>query len=120
MKIPSGYHMITPYFTVANADALIALMTNVLAGTVIKEARHPDGKVQHARVRIGDSVVMLNEQTETYPSNVSQMHLNVSDVEGVYLSAIQAGAGASSVMEPNVRPHGDKMAGVKDPCGNVW
>ena len=61
---------------------------------------------------------MLNETTEAYPVNVSQMHLYVEDVDITFSKALRAGALA--LMEPNTRPHGDRMAGVKDPCGNIW
>ena len=46
------------------------------------------------------------------------MHLYVDDVEIVFSKALSAGA--VSIMEPNERPHGDRMAGVKDPCENIW
>lgn len=118
MIIPTGYHTITPYFTVVDADRQIRFMTQVLGGVVIKEMRDSDGKVQHARIRIGDSVVMLNEQTRTYVANASQMHIYVEDVEETYAASVRAGA--TGIMEPNLRPHGDWMAGIKDPCGNVW
>jgi len=118
MKIPEGYHTITPYFTVSDADQLLEFLVEAFGGTIVVTNRYPNGNIQHARVRIGDSVIMLNESNEQYPVNVSQMHLYVDDVEIVFSKALSAGA--ISIMEPNVRPHGDHMAGVKDPCGNIW
>ncbi len=61
---------------------------------------------------------MLNEANENYSANVSQMHLFVLDVDATFAKALSAGA--TAIMEPNVRPHGDRMAGVKDPCENIW
>lgn len=61
---------------------------------------------------------MLNESSEQYPVNISQMHLYVDDVDIAFSKALSAGA--ISTMEPNERPHGDRMAGIKDPCGNIW
>jgi len=118
MNIPEGLHNITPYFTVSDADQLLKFLVEVFGGTIVVINRHPNGSIQHARVRIGDSVIMLNESNEQYQVNVSQMHLYVDDVEAVFSKALSAGA--ISVMEPNVRPHGDYMAGIKDPCGNIW
>lgn len=118
MEIPQGYHTITPYFTVSEADKLLEFLVEVFAGTIIVMNRDPNGSIQHARVRIGDSIIMLNESNQQYPANVSQMHLYVDDVEVVFSKALSAGA--TSIMEPNVRPHGDHMAGVKDACGNIW
>jgi len=118
MRIPEGHHTITPYFTVSDADHLLEFLVKVFGGTIIVSNRYASGSIRHARVRIGDSVIMVNESNEQYSVNVSQMHLFVDDVDVVYSKAVSAGA--ISVMEPNVRPHGDHMAGVKDPCGNIW
>ncbi len=116
--IPEGYHSITPYFTVQDADRLIGFLGTAFGATVIRINRCDDGRIQHARLRIGDSVLMLNEATEAYPANSSQMHLFVADADETYRTAL--GAGAVALMAPNDRPHGDRMAGVRDPCGNVW
>jgi len=61
---------------------------------------------------------MVNESTDTYRANTSQMHLYVEDADAAHGAALQVGA--TSLMQPNDRPHGDRMAGVEDPCGNVW
>ena len=118
MKLPEGYHTITPYFTVSDADQLLEFLVEAFGGAIVATNRYPTGRIQHARVRVGDSVIMINESNDQYPVNVSQMHLYVDDVEIVFSKALSAGA--VSIMEPNKRPHGDRMAGVKDPCGNIW
>ena len=71
MNIPEGLHTITPYFTVSDADQLLKFLVEVFGGTIVVINRHPNGSIQHARVRIGDSVIMLNESNEQYPVNVS-------------------------------------------------
>ena len=110
---------ITPYFTVKDADRLINFLIAAFVGaTVVKESRYDDGKFQHARFLIGNSLIMLNECTEDYLANISQMHIYVENADKTYQTALRFGA--ASLMEPNDRPHGDRMAGVKDPCGNVW
>ncbi len=117
-SMPDGYHSITPYFTVRDANKLIEFLVTAFEATIVIEKRYSNDTIQHARVRIGDSIVMLNETTEVYPANVSQMHLYVEDADITFSKALQAGA--TALMEPNNRPHGDRMAGVKDPCGNIW
>lgn len=112
------YGTVTPYFTVDNGDLLIEFATTVFEAELVKINRYDNGKLQHARLRIGDTVIMLNESTDAFSSNVSQMHVLVDDADTVFEEALKAGAEA--VMQPNVRPHGDRMAGVKDPCGNIW
>ncbi len=117
-NIPEGYSAITPYFTVANADRLMEFLKEAFDATVIKESRYPDNTVQHARMLIKGSIIMLNEAIRDYPANVSQMHLFVEDCDDTYGLAMKSSA--SSIMTPNLRPHGDRMAGIKDPCGNIW
>ncbi len=109
---------ITSYLTVIGADKLIVFLVSVFEASVIKDSRYDDGRLQHARLRIGNSIIMMNESTECYPANISQLHLYVSSADEVYERAISLGG--VSVMTPNDRPHGDRMAGVEDPCGNVW
>lgn len=86
--------------------------------TLVNENRYRDRRVQHARLQIGESLIMLNDCTEEYPPNTSQMHIVVDDADQTYSQALQLGA--TSLMEPNDRPHGERMAGIKDPCGNIW
>lgn len=118
MNLPEGHHTITPYFTVTDADQLMNFVVAVFGGDIVVENRYSDGTIQHARIRVGDTVMMLNQSNENYPSNVSQMYLYVEDVELVYSKAISQGA--VSIMEPNNRKHGDRIAGITDPCGNTW
>jgi len=61
---------------------------------------------------------MLNESSDDYAANTSQMHLYVDDTDRAYELALKLGA--KSLMEPNDRPHGDRMSDIKDLCGNVW
>jgi len=117
-ETPTEVNSITPYFTVVDADRLIGFLTSAFDACVIRDSRYDDNRIQHARLRIGNSVIMLNESTADYPANTSQMHLYVDDADAAYERALTLGA--VSLMEPNARPHGDRMAGIKDPCGNVW
>lgn len=101
-----------------DADRLVEFLSAVFDAAIIEEKRYDDGKIQHARMCIGNSLLMLNECSEAYPANVSQMHLYVEDADTTFATALSAGA--TSLMEPNNRPHGDRMAGIEDPCGNIW
>ena len=117
-RTPEGYHSITPYFTVADADRLVEFLTTAFDASMIKENRYNNNRIQHVRMRIGSSIIMVNESSEVYPVMTSQMHLFVDDTDASFEKALRAGA--ITVMEPNNRPHGDRMAGIKDPCGNIW
>lgn len=109
---------LTPYFTVADADAFIAFAQTVFNATLVKENRTENGSIQHARLLINDAMIMLNEATETYPANTSQIHLYVEDVASTHATALANGA--IEIMSVNTRPHGDQMAGFTDPNGNTW
>ena len=61
---------------------------------------------------------MLNESSEDYPANVSRMHIRMDDTDAAFEKAMKLGA--SPLTPPNVRSHGDRMAGIKDPCDNIW
>lgn len=109
---------VTPYFTVPDADAFIKFAQSVFGAEIIEEDRYVTGVIQHARLRIGTSVLMLNQATDDYQANASQMHIHVTDIEATFVSALDLGA--KSIMEPNLRPHGEQMAGIIDPSGNTW
>ncbi len=112
------YGTVTPYFTVDDPDQLIDFAKRVFGAELIKMDRYDDGRVQHARLMIGDTVIMMNQSSDELVAAVSRMHVLVQDADAVYVAALEAGA--KSCMEPNLRPHGDRMAGIIDPCGNVW
>ena len=116
--MPDDLHSIIPDFTVDDADRLISFLTTALDGHVVTENRYDDDRIQHARARVGDSVIMLNEAGRGYEANCSQLHLCVADVDTVFAAALREGA--TEVMAPNWRPHGDRMAGFRDPCDNLW
>lgn len=108
---------VTPYFTVSSADSFIDFMSIVFATATIKRDYY-DGSIRHARLKLGESMLMLNEGNSEYSINKSQMHVHVMDVEKTYELALINGA--RSLMSPVVRPHGDLMAGFEDPFGNIW
>ncbi len=76
------------------------------------------GRIAHAEVRIGDSVIMLADSTPDWPGRDSYVHLYVPDVDATYAQAIEAGA--VSVQEPMKKDDPDRRAGVKDVGGTTW
>ncbi len=117
-EAPHGYNSMTPYITAGDADTFLKFIRTVFEASTIMENRYDDGSLQHARMVIGDSLLMINQSNEEYSENESQLHVYVEDVGKAYTAALDAGA--TSLMEPNLRPHGDLMAGFRDPCGNRW
>jgi uncharacterized glyoxalase superfamily protein PhnB len=117
--IPDGYHAITPYLVVRDAEKELAFLTKAFGAVATHPPhRRPDGKIMHAEIKIGDSRVMLGEATEEWPPATNSLYLYVPDVDATYKHALNAGA--KSAMEPMDQFYGDRSGSVKDPSGNIW
>jgi PhnB protein len=116
--VPDGFHTVTPYLVVSDAARLIAFLQQAFDGKETICTTKPDGSIGHAEVRIGDSAVMLGEAGGAWKAMPCAIYLYVPDTDAVYRRALQAGA--TSIMEPADQFYGDRNAGVKDPCGNLW
>lgn len=115
---PEHYSTVSPYLIVADAAATIAFLTRVLDADELRRIARPDGKLRHAEVRIGDTVVMVADAAEGWPPVPSHVHVYVSDVDETYRQALQAGA--ESVQAPVQKEDEDKRGGVKDAGGTTW
>jgi len=116
--IPEGYHTITPFVTVQDADKLIDFLKQVFAATEIERMTNTDGTIKHAEVRIGDSVLMISEARGEWKPMPAAFYLYISDVDAVYQRALAAGA--TSLMEPTNTFYGNRESGVTDQFGNYW
>ena len=117
--VPEGYHTVTPYLTVRNAPKVIEFLKQAFGAKLTHDAtKRPDGSIMHAEVIIGDSRVMIAEESAMAKATLSSLYIYVADVDSVYRQAIKAGG--SSVMEPMDMFYGDRSGGVKDPSGNSW
>jgi uncharacterized glyoxalase superfamily protein PhnB len=117
--IPDGYHTVTPYLIVKGADKFIAFMTTVFDAKVTEQLIHPDGRIGHTELRIGDSLIMLAEVPDDKSPTPIMLHLYVEDVEAAFNRAIDAGA--ASVTAPADQFYGDRSGGVIEPSGNtIW
>ena len=117
--VPDGYHTVTPYLTVRNAPKVIEFLKQAFGAKLSHDpTKRPDGSIMHAQVVIGDSPVMIGEESEMAKATASTLYVYVPDVDRVYQQAIKAGG--SKVMEPTDMFYGDRSGGVKDPSGNSW
>ena len=115
-KRPEGFHTVNPYLVVNGAAEVIEFLRQAFEAKEVGERfKAPDGKIMHAAVQIGDSIVEVGDAAEPMPMN---LHMYVDDVDSMYRRAIAAGA--VSVREPTTTFYGDRSAGVKDPGGNNW
>ncbi|MFQ5986473.1 MAG: VOC family protein [Thermoplasmata archaeon] len=115
---PEGYHTVMPYLVVPGAKELIGFLEHTFGGEVTERFDEPDGRVSHAEVRIGDSIVMMGEPTERTETQPAHLYVYVNNTDDTYDRALKAGA--VSLMEPKDQFYGDRNAGVKDAFGNVW
>ena len=117
--IRSGYHSVNSYLVADSPDALIAWLCEVFDGTErgFREIA-PDGRIGHAEMQLGDSVVMFSQESPDHPARPSVNYVYVSDVESIYRRAVTGGA--TELREPQDWPWGDRVAGFHDPADNRW
>ncbi len=116
--IPEGYHTITPYFVVQQADKFIDFAKRAFGAQEMYRMNMPNGSVMHAELQIGDSRIMIGQASERWTPQTCSLYLYVPDVDAVYRKAIEAGG--TSTMQPENKFYGDRSAGVDDPFGNHW
>jgi uncharacterized glyoxalase superfamily protein PhnB len=115
---PAEYHTVTPYLVVDGAERLITFISDVLDGTETVRMAGPDGRIAHAEMRVGDSMVMLADAPEPGEVTSAMLHLYVPDSDATYQRAIEADA--TSLREPQDEFYGDRMSGVQDSTGTKW
>ena len=115
--IPDGYHSITPGMNLKDADKAIEFFKKAFGAEERERIVGPDGKIMHAEVRIGDSIVMLGEAQRDPVRTLGAM-LYVNDADTVFSRAIDAGATVKLPMAD--MPWGDRAGRVLDPFGNEW
>jgi PhnB protein len=116
--IPDGYHSVTPYLVVPGIAKLIDFVKQAFGATELERFSRPDGTVQHAEVKIGDSIVMLGEPQDASKAMPATLYVYVTDTDATYQRAVQAGG--RSLREPRNEFYGDRTAGVEDAFGNQW
>jgi PhnB protein len=124
--IPEGYHTVTPYLAVEDATEAIEYYTKAFDAKERVRMETPDGKVGHAELEIGDSLVMLSDpfpQASTKPPNELggtsvSVFIYVENVDAVVKQAVDAGAMVT--MEVADQFWGDRFGSVKDPFGHLW
>jgi Uncharacterized protein conserved in bacteria len=116
--IPVGFHTITPFLGVKGADRLIDFVVRAFGAQELMRLTHDDGKIMHAQVRIGDSVLMLSERCHESEPMTATLWLYVEDADAVFKRALKAGA--TKITNPEDQFFGDRAGAVKDPFGNTW
>jgi PhnB protein len=124
--IPDGYHSVTPYLTLRNAAQAIEFYKRAFGAQERGRMPMPDGKIGHAELMIGNSIVMLSDEFPEH-GNTSPQTLNgtavglaiyVENADEVFDRAVQAGATAKEPMSDKF--WGDRAGCVTDPFGHKW
>ncbi|MFZ1280336.1 MAG: VOC family protein [Ignavibacteriaceae bacterium] len=116
--IPDGYHTITPYLVCERLSELIDFLKTAFGAIEIERHLSKSGRVMHAEIKLGDSIVMMGESMEGFPPVQTSLYFYVKDTDLVYYNAIKAGG--VSLIKPANQFYGDRNAGVQDPSGNKW
>lgn len=124
--VPEGYHTITPYLEVDDAQAAIDFYGRAFGARERTRMQGPDGKIAHAELEIGDSVLMLSDPFPQFvtrnPKELGGTSVGIfmyaENVDELFRRAVDAGA--TPAMEPEDQFWGDRYASVTDPFGHVW
>jgi PhnB protein len=124
--VPDGFPRLSPMLVVHDGNAAIAFYCSVLGATERTRMEAPGGKVAHAELAFGDSVLMLNdefpESGATSPKSVGgtpvTLSLYVDDVDDVFKRAIAEGATKLRSVEDQF--YGDRVGSFEDPFGHRW
>jgi PhnB protein len=124
--VPDGYRSVTATLTVHDGAGAMEFYAKALGAKERMRSLGPGGKIMHAELEIGDSVIMLsdefpemgNRSPKTLGGTVGGIWLYVPDVDATFRHAVAAGA--TALGEPNDMFWGDRMAQIVDPFGHQW
>jgi uncharacterized glyoxalase superfamily protein PhnB len=115
--IPKGAHTVTPALNQADAAQTIAFCKKAFAAKELMRMLGPSGKIMHAQIQIGDSIIMLNDAMQE-PAQPAGLYLYVPDVDKTFAKAVKAGG--TVLMPVQDMFWGDRWGRIEDPSGNRW
>jgi PhnB protein len=124
--IPEGYHTATPYLICNGAADAIEFYKRALGAVEVMRMPMPGGKLGHAEIKIGDSHIMLADESpengihspQHFGGTPVSVLLYVEQVDTVFNQAVSAGAKA--VRPPQDMFYGDRTSWIIDPFGHSW
>ena len=116
--VPANVPNLMIYLQPSDAGSLIDFMVRAIGAEVVDRFNDPSGRVAHAKLRLGDSIIEMSDAHGPYKPMPTTIHYYLADTDAAYKRAIDAGA--RSLREPKDEPYGDRSAAVIDPAGNRW
>jgi PhnB protein len=125
-QIPEGFHTVTPYLVVRDAAGAIDFYKRAFGAEELFRLEGPPGKIGHAEIKIGGSIIMLADEMEggdcRSPQSLGGTAVNivlyVKDVDQVFNQAVSAGAKVAMPLDDMF--WGDRYGQVTDPFGHSW
>lgn len=109
---------ILPHLSLVRAAEFVEFTKRAFGAEEAFMFKAPDGKVIHARLRIGDSILALGEASDERAAIPAALHMYVPNVDAVYAAAVREGV---KVLRPlRDEPYGDRAASLQDAFGNLW
>lgn len=120
--VPEGHHTVTPHLTFDNAAEAIDWYKRALGAHEVARALGPDGKIMHAEIRIGDSLIMLNDVMGGAKPSPASFFVYVEDCDALFNRAVAAGGqvppGPMGALADQF--WGDRAGTFTDPYGHQW
>jgi PhnB protein len=124
--IPAGFHSVTPYLVVHDAASAIEFYKRAFGAKEVMRMEGPHGKIGHAELKIGDSIVMLADEMPTMSTRsprslggtTAGVMLYLENVDATFKQAVAAGATIEAPLDNMF--WGDRYGKVTDPFGHSW
>ncbi|HEX4003310.1 MAG TPA: VOC family protein [Candidatus Acidoferrales bacterium] len=124
--IPKGFHSITPYLTVQDVPQAMDFYTRAFGAEEVMRINGPQGKISHGEIKIGDSILMIAEESpngtlrspQSLGGTTASVVLYVKDVDSVFEQALSAGAKEQQPLSNMF--WGDRYGRLTDPFGHLW
>ncbi len=119
---PKGLRSVTPYLSVRGGAEALDWYAKVMGAQVLDQERTPDGKIVHARMKLGDSIIMLSDDFSppgpNAPENHVTLHYYTEDVDKLWKRALGAGATVGQPLADQF--WGERYGSLTDPFGHNW
>jgi PhnB protein len=125
-KIPDGYNRVSPYLIVNGAERALEFYKQAFGAVEIFRHKAPDGKIGHAEVRIGDTIIMVADEFPAHDAHGPRkfggspvsLHVYCDDVDAVATKAVAAGGKMKRPVADQF--YGDRLGTLEDPFGHTW